>query len=450
MMPSATNNRIAIIGAGLGGSLLACYLGRAGFDVAVYERAPDPRRHGFVGGRSINLALSARGIHALREVGLADEVMKSVIPMPGRMIHAPDGHLAFQPYSANPEDRINSVSRAGLNMILLNAAESYPNVKIMFDHRCVAIDFQKPAIIFEKPGAADRVTFATDRIIGADGAFSAVRLQMMLHMDRFEYRQEYLEHGYKELTIPATAVGEFAMEPHALHIWPRGGYMMIALPNQDRSFTCTCFWPLRGPNGFESIRTDEEILRFFTEHFPDAVPLMPTLVADYKRNPTGSLVTIHCSPWHCSDRALLIGDAAHAIVPFYGQGMNCAFEDCSVLADCIRRLGPDWKKIFESFAAQRKPNADAIAEMALDNFIEMRDKTASRLFRAKKRIEHALQGAFPNWFTPLYDLISFSTMPYAEARRRAMAQSRVLRVIGWSAAGLVVLIAAALVVRFAA
>ena len=312
--------RIAIVGAGLAGSLMACYLGRDGYDVTVYEKLPDPRFGGFTGGRSINLALSERGLHALRQVGLADEVLKRVIPMPGRMIHARDGSLAYQAYSDNPNDRINSVSRGELSLLLINAASRYPNVKFNFDHRCTNIDFKKPAITFLATRSNKLVTAETDLIIGADGAFSAVRLQMMLNMDRFEYRQDYLEYGYKELMIPPAAGGGFAMQQNALHIWPRGGSMMIALPNLDGSFTCTCFWPFTGPHGFESLKTDDQIRAYFNEHFPDAVPLMPTLVDDYKRNPTSSLVTIHCWPWHHGGKAALIGDAAHAIVPFYGQG----------------------------------------------------------------------------------------------------------------------------------
>jgi kynurenine 3-monooxygenase len=277
---------------------------------------------------------------------------------------------------------------------------------------------------------------------------------MMLKMDRFEYEQAFLEHGYKELTIPpAAACGVdaarfdgFAMDPHALHIWPRGGSMMIALPNQDRSFTCTCFWPYAGPNGFERLTNDREIVSFFQRQFPDAVALMPTLVDDYTRNPVGSLVTIRCYPWQFKGKALIIGDAAHALVPFYGQGANCAFEDCSVLAECIKKCAPDWPKVFESFATRRKPNADAIAEMALHNFIEMRDHTASRLFRARKKLEHFLHRLFPQSFMPLYNMISFSTIPYAEALARSKKQKRTIA-IGLLAVVVAILVIKAIVLR---
>ncbi len=432
---------------------MACYLARLGFQVDVYERRPDPRVHGFIGGRSINLAISERGMSALREVELADEVLKLVIPMPGRMIHSLDGSLHFQAYSKNPNDAINSISRGGLNITLVNAAARYPNVKLHFDHRCIAIDFHSPGgptITFEHKG--QHVTVQTDRIIGADGAFSAVRLQMMLQMDRFDYRQDYLQHGYKQLVIPPAAdcgfapndprlteFDGFAMDPNALHIWPRGGSMMIALPNQDRTFTCTCFWPFSGPHGFDALKTDEDIRRYFQKHYPDAVPLMPTLVEDFKRNPTSSLVTVRCWPWRLEDKAVLLGDASHAIVPFYGQGMNAAFEDCSELAACIREFAPDWNVVFETYAQRRKPNAEAIADLALENFIEMRDKTASHVFRAKKKLEHTLHRLFPQWFMPLYNMVSFSTIPYAKARERARKQARTIMACGLVIAAIIVL-----------
>jgi kynurenine 3-monooxygenase len=433
-MNTKHSQRIAIVGAGLGGSLLACFLARQGHEISLFERRSDPREEGFIGGRSINLAISERGLHALRGAGLETEVLKHAIPMPGRMIHPPSGagHCAlhYLPYSKNSTDRINSVSRSQLNLVLLDAAARHSNVTMYFDHRCESIDFKNPSIAFEDMRSHQRVSVETDRIVGADGAFSAVRLQMMLSMDRFEYSQHYLEHGYKELVIPPAAEcgvptdrhDGFAMEPKALHIWPRGGYMMIALPNEDRSFTCTCFWPYTGPNGLESLRSRDEILRYFETHFPDAVPLMPTLVEDYQRNPNGSLVTVRCQPWHLGDKALLIGDAAHAIVPFYGQGANAAFEDCVALDECVKAHAPNWHRVFEEFNQQRKTNADAIAAMAVDNFFEMRDKTASPVFRSRKKIEHALHGLFPKWFMPLYNMISFSTIPYAQARARSRRQ----------------------------
>jgi kynurenine 3-monooxygenase len=412
-----------------------------GYRVAVYERRPDPRVAGAEGGRSINLALSARGIKGLAGVGLADAILQNAIPMRGRMLHSRSGSIAFQAYSKNRSDAINSVSRAGLNLALIEAAGAYPNVELQFDHRCLDVDLDAPAAIFEHeiaPGTPDSkprtqiVRVESDLVIGADGAFSAVRTKMQ-KTDCFQYEQSYLEHGYKELHIPAREASSddrFAMEKNALHIWPRGGSMMIALPNADGSFTCTLFWPYEGRHSFAALKTPDQIERFFNEEYPDAVPLMPTLVEDYLRNPVGSLVTIKCRPWRYEGRVVLLGDAAHAIVPFYGQGMNCAFEDCISLADCLRNHPEDPARALADFESDRKENADAIADMALDNFIEMRDKVASRVFRLKKRLEHLLHAIFPTAFTPLYNMVSFSTIPYAQARRQAQRQSMLIFTIG--------------------
>ncbi|HRP61856.1 MAG TPA: FAD-dependent monooxygenase [Phycisphaerales bacterium] len=434
-MPSSdpSSTHIAVIGAGLGGALMACYLAQAGYRVSMYERRSDPRVAGFVGGRSINLALSVRGITALREVGLADKVLAQAIPMRGRMMHSMSGELTFQAYSANAEDAINSVDRGGLNLTLLEAAAAYPNVELHFDCRCVELDLDAPRARFEDATGKAREVCA-DLIIGADGAFSAVRGQMQ-KLDRFNYNQQYLEHGYKELTIPPPATAStkwpgFAMEPNALHIWPRGGSMMIALPNRDGSFTCTCFWPYQGQIGFDQIVSEADVVPFFQRFFPDAVPLMPTLAQDYMRNPTSSLVTVRCMPWHYRDKAVLVGDAAHAIVPFFGQGMNAAFEDCRILNGLIQSHAPRWDVILDTFTRVRKADADAIADMALSNFIEMRDKVGSKRFLLKKKTEHMLHRWFPSRFTPLYNLISFSNVPYAEAKRRGEKQDGLLRVAG--------------------
>jgi len=439
--------RIAIAGAGLAGALLASLLAELGYEVTVYERRPDPRRQGFAGGRSINLALSVRGIHALRQAGLADRVLADAIPMPGRMIHAPSGALTYQPYSKNRDEAINSVSRGGLNVTLLEGAAARANVRYLFEHRCVEVDLDEPAVLVARGDGNKLKRYETDVVIGCDGAFSAVRGQMQ-KLDRFDYSQTYLDHGYKELSIPPTEAGEFAMEPHALHIWPRGGFMMIALPNRDRSFTCTCFWPFRGPTGFESVRTPDEIEAFFKAHFPDAVPKMPTLIDDFQRNPTSSLVTVRCAPWHHGGKVALVGDAAHAIVPFYGQGMNAAFEDCVLLADCIRETGGDLAQAFERYFAARKRDADAIADLALANFVEMRDRVASPAFRMKKRLERILHRLLPG-YTPLYNMISFTRIPYAEAWARARRTERGIRHAMALGAFVVLLLAVAVVWKLA-
>ncbi|MCZ6611731.1 MAG: NAD(P)/FAD-dependent oxidoreductase [Planctomycetota bacterium] len=422
-MVETERQRIVIVGAGLAGALLACLLGEAGYSVGVYERRPDPRIRGLTGGRSINLALSVRGIHALQRAGLAETVLTDAIPMRGRMIHSPAGRLTFQPYSKNPNDAINSVSRGGLNVTLLDGAKKHPNVRVHFEHRCIDVDIDNPSVTLLNTADNETTRVDADIVIGCDGAFSAVRARMQL-VDQFDYSQTYLGHGYKELTVPPTRGGEFAMEPHALHIWPRGGSMMIALPNRDRSFTCTLFWPFVGPGSFEAVKSDDEIHRFFQANFRDAVELMPSLVEDYRRNPTSSLVTVRCSPWFYQDKVVLVGDAAHAVVPFYGQGMNAAFEDCVALVECLVQSRSDRHAAFERYFHGRKVNADAIADLAIGNFIEMRDRVASPVFRLRKRAERVLHRFCGRWYTPLYNMVTFSRIPYAQARWKAAKQVR--------------------------
>ena len=425
--------RVLIVGAGLGGSLLALYLARAGHEVLIVERRGDPRARNYIGGRSINLAISARGIHALDRAGLTDELLSQGVRMPGRMIHPISGLPVFQAYSRDPSHAINSVSRSRLNLLLLNAASAERHVTARFDLRCVDVDFQTPTATFARDdGSIER--FDADLIVGADGAFSAVRGAMQ-KTDRFDYSQTYLGHGYKELTIPPLPDGSFAMERNALHIWPRGGSMMIALPNPDASFTCTLFWPWEGEGSFAQIHGDEKVSRHFETVYPDAVPLMPTLLDDFAENPVGALVTVRSSPWHVNGKVALLGDAAHAVVPFYGQGANASFEDCEALVDALTAHPKDLTGAMDHYQAMRIRNANAIADMALENFIEMRDKTASPAFRMRKRLEHALHGMFPSWYLPLYDMVSFSTIPYAEARERAARANRtVLAVAGGAAA----------------
>lgn len=456
--------RIAIIGGGLAGALLACYLGRRDYDVDLYERRPDPESEPFVGGRSINLAISERGLHALERVGLADAVLRQAIPMRGRMIHGLRGDLHFQPYDKDPSRCINSVSRVALNSLTIAAARRHPRVRVHFEHRCTDVDLERPAIELLDLRSRQPLRVEHDLVFGVDGAYSAVRGAMQ-RRERFDYSQHYLLHGYKELSIPPGPTGAHRMERNALHIWPRRSFMMIALPNPDGSFTCTLFlpwgdpghpqgWPparspgagsslprvrLRrpagdasGPSGpadnlgFAFLRSDDEVLRFFHRWFPDAVPLMPTLLEDFRRHPTGSMVTIRCAPWHWAGRVALVGDAAHAVVPFYGQGANAAFEDCVVLDECIDRHAPDWERILAEYDRLRRPHVDALADLALANFIEMRDKTASRAFRIYKATDRTLHRLLPRWYTPLYTMVSFTRIPYADAVRRARRQDRIL------------------------
>jgi kynurenine 3-monooxygenase len=424
---------VSIVGSGLAGSLLACFLGRRGHTVTVYERRSDPRTGTAERGRSINLAISERGLDALRRIGLDGPVLAQALPMRGRMIHPVGGELDFQPYSVDGHRAINSISRGALNNALLDAAAATPGVRLVFDHRLVGLG----PTVFETPEG--KVEATAPVTLGADGAGSAVRGQL-LGYGVLDESLDFLDYGYKELTIPPLG-GDFALDPHALHIWPRGTSMMIALPNPDRSFTCTLFWPNGGTASFASLSSPAAIERHFRIHYPDVLPLAPNLVDDYQHNPVGRLGTVRCGPWQAAGPfglAGLIGDAAHAIVPFYGQGANCAFEDCVELDRCLEENGQDFVAALPLFEARRRENVEAIAQMALANFVEMRDKVASPVFQLGKRIEHALERALPGRYVSRYELVSFTTTPYAEVRRRVRRQHRAL-----AAAGAAVAMAAA-------
>ncbi len=419
------SQKIILIGAGLAGSLLAVYLAKKGFRVDVYERRPDMRKTSISAGRSINLALSTRGIHALKEVGLYEDILKIAIPMRGRMIHSHSGSLNFQRYGKDDSEAINSVSRGTLNMRLMDLAEAQAGVKIVFDERCTGMDFNSGEVHLHNETTNVSHSVKADTVIGTDGSASAIRMDM-LKIGRFNFSQTYLEHGYKELTIPSGPNGTFLIEKNALHIWPRKTYMLIALPNFDGSFTCTLFFPMEGANSFESLNSKEKVKTFFDQEFPDAVPLMPTLIDDYFNNPAGTLMTVKCSPWYVEDKAALLGDAAHAIVPFFGQGMNCAFEDCTYLNECIEKYSGDWKKTFSEYEKLRKINADAIADLAVENFYEMRDLVADPAFILKKKIEHVLEEKFPDRFIPKYSMVTFHRMPYSIALERGRIQDGIL------------------------
>jgi kynurenine 3-monooxygenase len=441
--------KFVLIGSGLAGGLLGAYLGRRGYDVDLYERRADPREGNIVGGRSINLAVSTRGIHALEQLGIADEVLRHAIPMRGRMIHDKSGDLHFTRYDVDPNKHINSIGRAALNTTVIEAAQRYPNVRVHFNHRCTDVDLTEATAHLVASSVEAGVSPANvihargDAVIGVDGAFSAVRQSMQKKLKQFEFDESYLAHGYKELTIPPAPDGSWQMEKEALHIWPRKSFMMIALPNPDGSFTCTLFWEFEGPRSFTTTKTDEEVCDFFREEFPDAVPLMPALLEDFRQNPTGSLVTIRCAPWFYKDKIALVGDAAHAVVPFYGQGMNAAFEDCVVLDECLEKFPDNRERAFAEYFARRKGNADALADLAVENFIEMRDKTASRVFRAKKKLDHLLEGLLPGIYLPLYTMVTFTRIPYARAARRARLQDRIV----YASLAVVVLIVALGIIR---
>ena len=414
---------VAIIGAGLVGSLLSIYLKRKGYDVIVYERRPDMRLTGTMGGRSINLAISDRGWKALAGVGLEDQIRGMAIPMHGREIHPLQGETSFQPYG-KPGQFINSVSRGGLNIALLNAAEK-EGISLLFDQRIVETDMGGNIALMEDLANHETYKIEPDLIIGADGAFSLLRYAMM-RIDKFNYAQQYEDHSYKELSIPPDEnTGEHLLEKNALHIWPRKSFMLIALPNEDGSFTCTLFHYTKGENSFEQIKNEKELIDFFKQHFPDVLPLMPTLNYDFFHNPTGSLMTVKCFPW-TNGNSMLIGDAAHAIIPFYGQGMNCGFEDCTILNELIDYCDHDWNKIMPMFEASRKPNSDAIADLAKLNFIEMRDLVADPQFQFKKKIAAKVSEVFPDKFIPVYTMVSFSHLPYSEALKEYRRQDDIL------------------------
>lgn len=400
---------IGILGAGLVGALLSIYLRKRGFKVSLYEKRDDMRKSSSDSGRSINLALSRRGIKALEDIGVIEEVEKIMLPMKGRMMHSQNGELTFQPYGKEGQ-YINSVSRGNLNKILLNKAEA-EGVEIKFEHTCKFVDLEGTSVTFETQETEKTMQF--DLLFGSDGAYSQMR-QAMVKKDRFNYEQYYIPHGYKELSIPPTEDGDFAIAPNALHIWPRGQYMLIALPNLDKSFTCTLFFPFEGQPSFESLQTPQQVLQFFKNTFPDSLPHLKNIQDEYFQNPTSSLVTVKCEPW-VKNNCVLIGDAAHAIVPFYGQGMNAGFEDCHELNLLLNKHSDDWEKTLAEYQELRKKDGDAIADLALHNFVEMRDLVADEKFLVQKKIEAKLHEKFPEKWIPLYSMVTFSNLRYSEA-----------------------------------
>ncbi|WP_372368739.1 FAD-dependent oxidoreductase [Candidatus Uabimicrobium sp. HlEnr_7] len=412
--------KVTIIGAGLVGSLLATYLGKRGIKVDLYERRGDMRKEQVDAGRSINLACSTRGWKALNGVGLEEEVKEAAIAMHGRMMHSISGDLTFQPYGKEGE-AIYSISRAHLNKILLDEVEK--NSKIHFDHKCIDLDLENATVTFQNEQTKQQTSCTSDIIFGADGAFSAVRETMRKKL-RFNYQQQYIEHGYKELTIPPTTDGEWALEKNFLHIWPRKQYMLIALPNTDGSFTCTLFLAFRGEKSFENLQTPQQVSKFFEESFPDIIPLAPNLLDEFFANPTSGLVTISCSPWQYQEKIALIGDAAHAIVPFYGQGMVSGFEDVRILNDLLDEF-PN-QSILQKYTNARQENGDAIAALALQNFIEMRDLVGDPSFLLRKRIEARIQNLYPGKYIPLYSMVTFSHLPYKEALSVGKKQKKML------------------------
>ncbi|MBY0472644.1 FAD-dependent monooxygenase [bacterium] len=430
-MPKQQKESVIIVGAGLVGSLLSIYLARKGFQVSVYERRPDMRKETISAGRSINLAISTRGIHALERVGLAEKVLATAIPMQGRMMHSVSGELTFQRYGKDDSEHINSISRGELNKILMTEAEKTYGVKFHFCENATAADFKTGAITFKHERTGATRTVNASKIFGTDGSASAIRRELE-KQPNYRTSQVELSHGYKELTIPEIEGGGFQMERNALHIWPRGSFMLIALPNFQGTFTCTLFLPFEGPVSFASITDEAKMMSFFKEQFPDVIPLLPNLKEEFFENPTGRMVTVKSAPWSYKDRVVLLGDAAHAIVPFFGQGMNCGFEDCEIfddmLTEALEQEGSvqNWEKLFTQFWQSRKPNSDAIADMAAENFVEMRDKVGDPKFLLMKKVEKILNDNFPKDYVSRYGLVTFSQVPYSAAYKIGTIQNGIL------------------------
>ena len=418
---------ITIVGGGLVGGLLAIFLAKRGHKVNVFERRADPRTTDVYAGRSINLVVSHRGWTALNAAGVNEAVVRIVVPVYARMMHDRDGQLTRVPYSI--ENRaIHSVSRGELNKVLLSEAEKMPNVHLHFHEQCVDVDLDNARCTFHNDVTGATASIKADLVFGADGAPSAVRQAMA--RGRFNFSQEYIEHDYKEVAFPANADGTPKMDPQCLHIWPRRYYMMMGLANQDGGFTGTLFMPhsaTKDSPGFDTVRTEAEVTSFFRTHFADAMPIVPDLVQQYMRNPQSNLAIIRCGPWTHRDKVALIGDAAHAIVPFYGEGMNAGYEDCKVLNDLLNEHGDDnWATVLDAYGKQRKPNGDAIADLSMRNFVEMRDLVADPRFILRKKIEGRLQAKHPDQWLPLYSQVKFTDTPYVDALREGQRHDRIM------------------------
>lgn len=424
-----TKDHILIIGAGLCGSLLALRLAQRGFKITLVEKRPDLRRVTQDAGRSINLALSDRGLRGLRLAGVEEDAKKLCIPMYGRMLHDKNSNTFLSKYSGRDNEYINSISRPGLNMLLLDAAEKMPNVEILFDRGCKSVDLENASAIFKSYNNNEETMLQGDIIIGTDGAGSVVRKNMFQHRKfLFSFSQQWLTHGYKELEIPAAIDGGYRTDKGALHIWPRGEDMLIALPNLDGSFTVTLFAPYDNSDYcFNNLTTKEKVLAYFNEEYPDAVALMPTLAEEFFENPTGPLGTIKCSPWNCYGKTLIMGDAAHAIVPFYGQGMNASFEDVVVFDEILDKHEGNWPTVFSEYEKARKLDTDAIADLAVDNFHEMKEHTASPLFQQKRKLETAFEAEFSQEYYSKYSLVTFNeNITYNDAMKRGRAQDKAI------------------------
>ncbi len=413
-----------IVGAGLVGSLWAIYLSKAGYKVTIVERRPDIRKAEISAGKSINLALSTRGWKALDTVGVGDEIREIAIPMPGRMMHDLKGNLTFQPYGKEGQ-AIYSVSRGGVNAKMMDIAEKHGNAQIFYNERCYKADLEN-GIIYTETASGEKKQYQSDVVFAADGAFSAVRYNSFQILDRFNFSQNYIEDGYREILLPANADGSYKLEKNALHIWPRGRFMLIALPNEDGSFTCTLFMPFKGENSFETLTSKEAVNTFFKTTFPDFYEMMPNIADAWEDHPLSSLAIIRCYPWTHGKTALM-GDAAHATVPFYGQGMNAGFEDCTVMWELMQKHNENWEKVFEEYQLMRKPDGDGVQDLSLHNYYVMRDYVADPKFLLQKKIEAHFSEKHPDKWMPLYSQVTFSHIRYSEAWKKGQIQDAIMK-----------------------
>ncbi len=420
----AKEKKAIIVGAGLAGSLWAVYLAKEGYKVTIYERRPDIRQAEISAGKSINLALSTRGWTALKGAGIDKEVAELAIPMPGRIMHSLDGELTYQPYGTNGE-AINSVSRGHLNALMMDIAEKKNGATIHYNHKCIDADTKTGTVTLKRYDTEEVFEDIADVVFAADGAFSAVRYNAFQKQNRFDYMQDYIDDGYKELLLPPNEDGSYRIDKNALHIWPRGRFMLIALPNEDGSFTCTLFMPFEGENSFESIKNDDDVKNFFKTTFPDFYDMMPNLVENWHEHPLSSLSIIRCKPW-TSGKMALMGDAAHATVPFYGQGMNGSFEDCFVMYKLMKKHNENWEEVFKEYEL-RKPDGDALQDLSVHNYHVMRDFVADPKFLLQKKLEAKFSKAHPDKWMPLYSQVSFSNIPYSEAWETGMKQDALMK-----------------------
>ncbi len=411
-----------IVGAGLVGSLWAVYLSKAGYKVNVFERRPDIRKAEITAGKSINLALSNRGWKALDEMGVGDEIREIAIPMYGRIMHDPQGGLTYQPYGQEGQ-AIYSVSRGGINAKMMTIAEEAGDATIKYNEKCYDVDLENGIVYLENTLTGKKTTAQSDVVFGTDGAFSAVRYNAMQKIDRFNFSQQYIEDGYREILLPANADGSYKLKKNVLHIWARERFMLIALPNEDGSFTCTLFMPFEGEeNSFENLNTKKQVDHFFKNTFPDFHELMPNIADVWEDHPLSSLALIRCFPW-THGKVALMGDAAHATVPFYGQGMNCGFEDCTTMWNLMQEHGHDWETIFSKYQSIQKPNSDAMQDLSLQNYLVMRDYVTDPDFLLQKKLERRIEQLYPDKYMPLYSMVTFSDIPYAEALKKGEEQN---------------------------